>query len=349
MSQRLRANALLVLWALICSFVAGCDREPESREVTPLTGAIMGTEYLIKVIDLPEQFTLMQLDGDIAQLLRGIDASMSTYRDDSELSKFNAAKTTEWVAVSEDVVEVVEHALETSRITGGAFDITVGPLVNLWGFGPDQHPDRVPTEDQIQAEKARAGYQYIHVRKEPPALKKDKEDIYLDLSALAKGYAVDQVADYLESLGIADYMVEIGGELRLSGRNERGMPWRIAVERPTPGVRDIFNVMQLESNGVATSGDYRNYFEQDGQRYSHTIHPRTGKPIDHRLASVTVIAERCMHADAMATALMVLGADEGLALAREQGLAAYLIVKSADGFIAKSTESFEQYLDTNEP
>jgi thiamine biosynthesis lipoprotein len=346
-NDRQRANALIGWIILMCLSLTACDIGKESREVTPLTGSVMGTQYLIKVIDLPEDLTLVRLDEDVNRLLQGVDAKMSTYRDDSELSRFNAAKTTEWVPVSDELIDVVDHARQVSELTDGAFDITVGPLVNLWGFGPDQRPDRVPTDKQIATAKTRLGYQQVHTRRQPPALKKDRDDIYLDLSALAKGYAVDQVADYLEKLGITDYMVEVGGELRLKGRNENGTPWRIAVERPTPGDRDVYSIMELEDMGVATSGDYRNYFEQDGKRYSHTIDPRTGRPIDHTLASITVIADTSMHADALATALMVVGPDEGDRLAKQHGIAAYFIVKSSEGFDANATRPFEQFLVSN--
>jgi thiamine biosynthesis lipoprotein len=339
-----QANVLFGWLLLMCLSLTACDFGKESREVTPLIGSVMGTQYLVKIIDLPEDLALVRLDEDVNRLLRDVDVMMSTYREDSELSRFNAAKTTEWVPVSDEMVDVVEHALQVSELTDGAFDITVGPLVNLWGFGPDQRPDRVPTDEQIAAAKSRLGYQHVHTRRQPPALKKDRGNIYLDLSALAKGYAVDRVADYLGQLGITDYMVEVGGELRLKGRNENGTPWRIAVERPTPGTRDVYSVMQLESMGVATSGDYRNYFEEEGQRYSHTIDPRSGKPIDHALASVTVIADSSMYADAMATALMVVGPDDGEKLARQHGIAAYFIIKSSDGFDANATRPFEQFL-----
>jgi thiamine biosynthesis lipoprotein len=347
LNDRPRAVFLFSWVLLIHLSLAACDIGKESREVTPLSGAVMGTQYLIKVIDLPENLTLVRLDEDVNRLLRDIDTKMSTYSEDSELSRFNAARTTDWFPVSDEIIDVVERALQVSELTDGAFDITVGPLVNLWGFGPDQRPDRVPTDKQITAAKARLGYQHVHTRRQPPALKKDRDDIYLDLSALAKGYAVDEVADYLDDLGIEDYMVEVGGELRLKGRNENGTPWRIAVERPAPGDRDVYSIMQLEDMGVATSGDYRNYFEQDGQRYSHTIDPRTGRPIDHSLASVTVIADTSMYADALATALMVAGPDEGDKLAKKHGIAAYFIVKSSDGFDANATRPFEQFLVSN--
>jgi thiamine biosynthesis lipoprotein len=340
--QRLRAR-FLASW-LLCLLVTACDWGEESHEVTPLLGSVMGTHYLVKVVDMPEGLTLVNLDEEVSRLLKDIDASMSTYRSDSELSRFNTADTTEWFPVSADMIEVIDHALQVSETSRGAFDITVGPLVNLWGFGPDLQADRVPTDQQIQSEMARVGYQRVHIRRQPPALRKDLETVYVDLSAVAKGYAVDRVADHLEQLGITNYMVEVGGELRLKGHNERGTPWQIAVEEPSTGERKIYGIMQLDNQGVATSGDYRNYFEIDGQHYSHTIDPRTGRSVDHDLASVTVIARTSMHADAMATALLVAGPDAGLKLAQQQGIAAYFIIKSDDGFTATATEPFQEYL-----
>lgn len=342
--QRLRIDRIALFW--LCLFVAACSKE--SHEVTPLSGAVMGTYYLVKVVDRPKELRLRELEENIDQLLHDVDARMSTYRADSELSRFNTVKSTEWVPASSDLIEVIDQALEVSRNTNGAFDITVGPLVNLWGFGPEIKADQVPSEQQIQAEMARVGYRHVHVRRNPPAVRKDVETVYLDLSALAKGYAVDRVADYLERLGISNYMVEVGGELRLKGHSERGTPWKIALEKPTPGEREIYEVVQLDKQGVATSGDYRNYFEKDGQRYSHTIDPRSGRSIDHRLASVTVVAETSMYADAMATALMVAGPDAGLKLAQEQDIAAYFIIKSGDGFTATATDPFQKYMLPNE-
>lgn len=342
--QRLHFDRIALCW--LCVFVAACGRE--SHEVTPLTGAVMGTYYVVKVVDRPEELRLKQLEEDVSRLLHDVDARMSTYRADSELSRFNAVQSTEWVPVSSDLIEVIDQALEISRNSEGAFDITVGPMVNLWGFGPEIKADQVPSEQQIQTEMARVGYRHVHIRQQPPAVRKDMETVYLDLSALAKGYAVDKVADYLERVGISNYMVEVGGELRLKGHNERGAPWKIAVEKPTPGERDIYEIVQLDNQGVATSGDYRNYFEEGGQRYSHTIDPRSGKSIDHRLASVTVVAETSMYADAMATALMVAGPDAGLKLAQEQDIAAYFIIKSGDGFTATATDPFQKYILPNE-
>ena len=327
---------------LLCLFVTACSNK--NHELIPLTGAVMGTYYMVEVVDPPEGLTLMGLDEDISRLLHDVDARMSTYRTDSELSRFNAAQSTEWFPVSSDLIEVIDQALQVSRDTDGAFDVTIGPLVNLWGFGPELQADRVPTEQQIRSALARVGYQHVQIREQPPAIRKGIESVYIDLSALAKGYAVDRVAEHLERLGIKNYMVEVGGELRLKGHNERGTPWKIAVEKPTPGERDIYGVMQLENHGVATSGDYRNYFEKDGQRYSHTIDPRTGRSIDHSLASVTVIADTSMYADAFATALMVAGPVDGLKLAQEQDIAAYFIIKSGDEFTATATEPFQRHL-----
>lgn len=306
-------------------------------------GSTMGTQYTVKVVGLPAAVLPTALSKDIVRLLGGVDAKMSTYRSDSELSRFNDNRTTQWFPVSQEMVRVVDEALKVSEITLGAFDITVGPLVNLWGFGPTMRPDRVPAELEIESELARVGSRHVHTREMPPALRKDLEGIYIDLSAIAKGYAVDKVADHLEGLGISNYMIEVGGELRLKGYNTHGVSWKIAVERPSPDMRAIHSVIQPGDKGVATSGDYRNYFEQEGKRFSHTIDPRSGRPIDHRLASVTIIADTAMYADAMATALMVIGPDEGYNLAERHKLAAFFVSRSVNGFTERATEAFSRY------
>ena len=307
---------LLIFAMLICA----CARD--DQRVRQLKGSALGTFYSVKVVDLPAELSAEELSGDINRLLREVDAMMSTYRDDTELSRFNALGSTDWFRVSPETVEVVKEALAVSRLTDGAFDITVGPLVNIWGFGPDTGEDKIPSDQEIAKRMARVGHWHVRTRDEPPALRKALADVYIDLSAIAKGYAVDKVASHLESMGIIDYMVEIGGELRLKGNNAQGGPWRIAIEQPTSQRRAIHSVVEVKNGAVATSGDYRNYFEVNGKQYSHTIDPRTGSPIDHHLASVTVIADSAMFADAVATALMVIGTETGYALAQRQGLAA---------------------------
>ncbi|MEN8129238.1 MAG: FAD:protein FMN transferase [Pseudomonadota bacterium] len=332
----------------LCLFVSACDKSAEQGQLYRFAGSTMGTQYTVKVVGLPASVLPTALSEDIVRLLVEVDAKMSTYRSDSELSRFNDARTTQWFPVSQEMIRVVDEALKVSKMTLGAFDITVGPLVNLWGFGPTMRPESVPAKLEIESELARVGFRHVHTRELPPALKKDLEEIYIDLSAIAKGYAVDKVADRLDGLEISNYMIEVGGELRLKGYNTHGMPWKIAVERPSPEVRVIHSVIQPGDKGVATSGDYRNYFEQEGKRYSHTIDPRSGLPIDHRLASVTVIADTAMTADALATALMVLGPAEGYRLAERHNLAAFFVNKSVAGFSERETPAFSGYFMADE-
>jgi thiamine biosynthesis lipoprotein len=217
-------------------------------------------------------------------------------------------------------------------------------LVNLWGFGPIIKPDQVPDESEILATLAHTGKDKISLQAQPQAVIKSDPNVYLDLSAIAKGYAVDRLAAMLEHKNIQNYMVDIGGELKLRGINPRGIPWVIAVEKPDPNTRSALQLIQPERAAIATSGDYRNYFEQDGIRYSHTIDPATGKPISHKLASVSVINKSCVAADALATAIMVMGPEKGLEFAKQHDLAVLFVVKVKDGFNSIATNQFKPYI-----
>jgi thiamine biosynthesis lipoprotein len=274
---------------------------------------------------------------------------MSTYQESSELSRFNAAERMDWVAVSPELARLVDTALAVSAATGGAFDVTVGPLVNLWGFGPEVTADQIPAQTEIDAARARIGWQKLQARAEPAALRKSLPDLYVDLSAIAKGHGVDRIANVLDDAGLTDYLVEIGGELRGRGFNAEGQPWQIAVERPEPNRRAVLRVVALADLAMATSGDYRNFFELEGRRWSHTIDPATGRPVDHALASVTVLAERCAEADAWATALLVLGPEKGLAMAEERDLAALFVERLDDGLRVTESSAFRQRQDGPEP
>ena len=304
----------------------------------------MGTTYTVKVRPVPTSIELDELHANIEHILAEVNSTMSTYDPGSELSRLNRNPSTDWVDISDGLLVVLQAALVTSELTGGVFDVTVGPLVNLWGFGPDMKEDDVPSDAAIADAMVRTGYRRIHLRDSPPAVKKERSDIYIDLSAIAKGYAVDRVADYLGSLGIANYLVEIGGELRGKGLNPEDKPWSIAIEKPVPGERTVERVIHITDQGMATSGNYRNFFEKDGRRYAHIIDPRTGKPIAHELASVSVVSDSCMNADAMATALLALGPEAGFALAEQQGLAVFFITIETNEFREKYTLAFEPYL-----
>ncbi len=327
---------------------AGCERAAAAAAlllcacstgdaVVELRGATMGTVYTVKVVAPPAGLDGAALQPEIDAILGRITDRMSTWEPDSELSRFNASATTQWVAVSDETARVVREALAVSRLTEGAFDVTVGPLVDLWGFGAAPRSDESPSEAQVAAAREKVGYQRLHVREESPALRKDHPELRVDLSAIAKGYAVDQVAEHLESRGFGAYMVEVGGEVRARGPHPRGGPWRIGIEKPIAGGRSVQRVLHVEDGGLATSGDYRNFVERDGQRLSHTIDPRSGRPVTHRLASVTVVADSCMRADALATGLLALGPEKAADLARREAIAALFLIRGEEGFREEAT------------
>nr|VFK65932.1 MAG: thiamine biosynthesis lipoprotein [Candidatus Kentron sp. UNK]VFK71611.1 MAG: thiamine biosynthesis lipoprotein [Candidatus Kentron sp. UNK] len=348
-----RSFARLCIMLLVTGGLTACGAQ--TPDTLHYTGAIMGTYYSVKVIEDIDDATgeedarsapQKRLGNDIQRILVRVDHAMSTYRADSELSRFNASPGADWHPVSQDLYTVVEEALTISRLTDGAFDITVGPLVNLWGFGPPEKPREtdIPSEADLRATMARIGYRKLAARATPPALRKDHPRLYLDLSAIAKGFAVDKVAAYLERYGFANYLVDVGGELRAKGRNAAGIPWQVAIEKPVSGERSIHRVIEVDNHAIATSGDYRNFFERDGKRYSHTLDPKTGKPVTHDLVSVTVLDQRAMRADALATALSVLGPDAGYEFAEREHIPAWLITKTETGFRDRSTPGFRKFL-----
>jgi len=334
----------LVLLISIIWLLSACQSGTQERALTEFQGETMGTSYTVKIVALPAELKPERIGAEIAAILEKINGQMSTYLDDSELSLFNRSQETNWIDASQALAGVLQQAQHISAMTNGAFDVTVGPLVNLWGFGTSLGDNQVPSEQDIREASNRVGYTGLQVRSSPPTIRKSRPDLYVDLSAIAKGHAVDVVAEYLQALGIDNYMVEIGGEIQAKGRNPRGTWWRIAIEKPSTGSRSLHTIVELNGVGIATSGDYRNYFETEGRRYSHTIDPVSGRPVTHKLASVTVANPSTMQADAMATALMVLGPEAGYRFAEEHQLAAFFIVKSEDGFYDKATAAFGQYL-----
>lgn len=331
-----RVGTLLAA-ALLASACGG--GQPE-RTLVEVGGSTMGTAYTVKLVASGEGHPDAGLRSTVQAELDAVEQSMSTYIDESELSRFNAHRDTGWYPVSEELCRLVTTALEISERTDGAFDVTVGPLVNLWGFGPSGAVAEPPAAEAIASALEATGYRKLHADCERPALRKEHVGLYVDLSALAKGYAVDRVADRLDGLRIGDYLVEVGGEIRVRGRNAKGADWTIAIETPRAAGRSVHSIVGLSEKGVATSGDYRNFFEYEGRIYSHTIDPRTGYPVAHAAASVTVVAETAALADAMATALLVLGPDAGLPVAEEQELAVYYLVRVGDSFQARASRLF---------
>jgi thiamine biosynthesis lipoprotein len=269
---------------------------------------------------------------------------MSGYRIDSEISRFNSAASTEWFDVSSDLAIVVDAALRVSRQSGGAFDITVGPLVAAWGFGKSGEPIDLPDDARLSALRAHVGYRKLQARLNPPALRKEDSGLSVDLNGIAPGYAVDLLAQKLQTLAIENFMIDIGGEVRAQGRNAHRQLWRIAVERPIDAEPEPYAIVQLDNASVTTSGEYRHYFDRNGQRYSHTIDPRTGRPVSHSLASVVVVGATSMDIDAWATALNVLGTDEGHALATRLDMPVMFIDAAGGKLRSVTTPRFAPYL-----
>jgi thiamine biosynthesis lipoprotein len=323
-----------------------CKRGGDGRRAYAFQGPTMGTTFVVKVVaDGLSQERQLQIQDLIGIRLEDINSKMSTYLPDSELSRFNRSRDTTPFPVSEETFQVFRQALELGVLTDGALDITVGPLVNAWGFGPVEQAPTVPSDEHIIDLLDRVGYTKLELDPDGPAIRKTEPLLYCDLSAVAKGYAVDRVAEALEAEGIFEYMVEVGGEVRTSGENDAGTAWRIAIERPVPGRRTVQRIIPLSGLAMATSGGYRNFYEVDGVRISHTIDPRNGRPIAHELAAVTVADKTCVRADGLATGLLVLGPDEGYDRAVALELAAlFIIADESDRFREKATPAFERLI-----
>ncbi len=332
-----------ILALVLVLLLAACD---SSQRPDAFSGNVMGTTYSVQVVDVPSAVDDAKLDSSIATTLNGVDTAMSTYKPDSEVSRFNQSVAGEKTTVSDNTLHVIELALAVYEQSRGAFDITVGPLVDLWGFGADTRElKQLPSDSAIQAALDKVSVAAIKMQQTPPALSKDK-NVEIDLSAIAKGYAVDLVAELLEKQGIKNYLVEVGGELRGLGHNSRDQTWRVGIETPMLERGNAFTAIPLAKGAVATSGDYRNYISLNGKRYSHTIDPRTGRPVVHNVASVTVVHASAASADAWATALDVLGVPEGLELAEQLDLAAYFIIRDGEQFSSRETAAFSAYTAT---
>jgi thiamine biosynthesis lipoprotein len=303
----------------------------------------MGTGYIVRVADVPRSVSEQQVRATIAAVLARIDVSMSSYRPDSEISRFNAARSTAWIEVSVDLAQVVAGAAEVSEQSQGILDITVAPLVNLWGFGPAGPRSDVPGAEEVAQAQAHTGFHKLAVRLAPPALRKQDPQLTVDLNAVASGYAVDLLTRELSRLRLTNFMIDIGGEVRVRGHGARGRPWRIAVEKPVEGESEPYAILELSDRAVTTSGEYRHYDIRNGKRYSHTIDPRTGRPLEHDLAAVVVVSATALQADAWATALNVLGESDGYALAEQRQLQALFITRRNGQWQQRATPGFESY------
>ncbi len=338
--------------AILASSLAiqSCDRSPPAVET--FSGTAEGTTYHVKLVQPREPLPREALQREIGAVLARIDRELSAWRPDSDLSRFNASRTTDWFPVSAELREVVDVALQVSLETAGAYDITVAPLTELWDFGPQAHAFRVPTEAEIERARERVGYGHLHSRRDPPALRKDIPGLRIDVNSLGPGYTVDRIAAALDRAGIRDYLVELGGAVRARGQRPGGGAWRVAIEKPLKTNREALRVVELTTGGLSTAGDYREYFDQEGRRYSHILDPATGRPITHALTSVSVIAPNAVTADAWDTALMAMGPARGRALALRLKMPVLFVVRAEsarNGFEVLATPQFEPYLRPGEP
>ncbi|WP_111415148.1 FAD:protein FMN transferase [Billgrantia lactosivorans] len=324
--------------------IAGCsenDRPLESP--VRLEGSIFGSFYQVTIGDSLTQGQARDLEEGLIEVLEQVDGAMSIYRDDSELMTFNQAPLGEWQPLSNELIEVLAISQSVAEASGGAFDVTLGGLVNLWSFGSEARPREIPDDETLQARLAEVGPDSIEVD-ETDMQARRLRDVFVNLGGVAKGHATDRVAAYLDAEGIEHYLVNLGGDLITRGyRDGDGERWRIGIEAPLDDRQEATHIVPLHDISVATSGDYRNYFEEEGRRFSHTIDPRTGRPIEHRVASVTVAHPSNAWADAWATAIMVLGEEAGLALAREQGLKVLLLVRQDEGWSSLASPAFADY------
>ena len=304
----------------------------------------MGTTWSVVLAAKPANIDPAALQKLLQQELDLINRQMSTYNPVSEVSRFNDSRSTHWFPVSPETAQVVELAQKISLLSGGAFDVTVGPLVDLWGFGPKPRSDKRPSDNEIEAALSQAGYRHLHVRSSPAALRKEIPGLRIDLSAIAKGYAADRLAEILAGKGVADMLVEIGGEMLIKGKNQAGKPWRVAVEKPRAGERGIEKLFHLTDTAMATSGNYRNFFELEGRRFSHVIDPVSGYPVAQPPVSVSVLAPNVALADAWATAFMVLDEARGLELAELNQLAVYWVYQDAGARRTRHSSRMQPYL-----
>jgi thiamine biosynthesis lipoprotein len=338
-----RRLCLLILSVLLLTLATGCQQQ-ETIETIYLSGQTMGTTWSVAMLPNLGGTDTAALERLLQERLDQINRLMSTYDPQSELSRFSDQASTDWFGISEETAQVIELSLDISRLSGGAFDISVGPLVELWGFGAKVRGNKIPSEAQVSESLAQVGYEKIRLRRHPAAISKQIPGLRIDLSAVAKGYAVDALAEILGQQGISNYLVEIGGELRISGHRGDGAPWRIAIEKPLDGVREVATIFPLTDTALATSGNYRNFYLEDGQRYSHTIDPVSGKPARHKLASVTVLAQNCARADALATALMVLGEEKARQLCEENQIAAYFLIHEKTSTVVYASPAFRTFV-----
>lgn len=330
-------NVRNIALLLIVLMFAGCERAGEIE----LSGAIQGTTYHIKMVMDQAGTTPEQIKSEVEDVFRVVDEKLSNWREDSEISRVNQQETTDWIPVSPEIIQLVTIAKDINRRSSGCYDLTVKPLFDLWGFS--KHENRVPEQSEIDQTLAHVGMAKLEIDAENGRIRKTDPKLSIDLGSIAQGYTVATVADRLESRGIHNYLAEIGGEMKVKGRKANGASWRVAIEKPMPLAREVQRILEIhQENGTAvmTSGTYRNFFESDGESYSHIIDPKTGRPVTHNLLSVTALHEDPTLADAWSTALLCVGEIEGAKIAEAEGLKALFIYRDGQELKERMSSRF---------
>jgi thiamine biosynthesis lipoprotein len=326
--------------------LAGCSlaisfADASAAEFLEVSGRAMGTTWSVKFVPPTQVLTPASVERAVTERLEELEQIFSTYRPQSEVSRFSASTGTDWVPVTAEMAHVADASRRLSALTKGAYDVTVGPLVRLWGFSAERRSDSLPTPGEIAAARRWVDWRALEVRTTPPALRKTEPRLNVDFSSMAKGFSVDAISELLATVGAIHHLVRIGGDMKARGAIAGRDGWRVGIERPVDAVGEVANVVTLNSQALSTSGDYRNYIKIGQRQYGHIIDPRTGEPASSSLAAVSVVHTACASSSALATALFVLGPEEGFRLAKTEGLACVFFIRTGASVIQRATPAFE--------
>ncbi|MBK5400315.1 FAD:protein FMN transferase [Pseudomonas sp. TH39(2020)] len=321
---------------MLVGVLSGCGN---GDSLERFDGPTMGSRYSIQYVRHSSTPGPKAVQAEVEKILAEVDRQFSTYRSDSDIERFNALPAGRCQVMPGPVFELIRVGEQLSSQSGGSYDLTVEPLLNLWGFGPQARNEKVPSAQALAEVRQRVGYR--HLRIDGDQLCKDAA-VEVDFNSIAAGYAVDTIAAKFEAMGIHNYLAEATGELKAAGKKLDGSPWRVALEEPRDDQQVAERIIAVDGYGVSTSGDYRNYFEQDGRRYSHTFDARTGAPVLHTLASVTVIHPSALMADGLSTLLLILGPERGWDYAETHDIGAFFVIRADTGFVTRTTQAFER-------
>lgn len=330
----MRVGRIIAL--VLTTMLAGCER---ADTVEHISGPTMGSTYTVQYVRTAQTPSAEHIRAEVEAILATIDLHFSTYRSDSLIERFNRLPANSCQHMPADILQLIRIGERLSRDSEGAFDLTVEPLLDLWGFGPQSRGEQIPSQQALAAAQRRVGYQHLRIDGEQLC---KNADVEVGFNSLAAGHAVDLIAARLQAMGITRYLAEATGELKAAGRKPDGSAWRIALELPRADRQIARQVLALDGYGMSTSGDYRNYFEDNGRRYSHTFDARRGRPVTHELAAVTVIDRSTLMADGFSTLLLILGPEQGWAFAVEQRIAAVFVTRADTGFVSRTTPEFER-------